>query len=260
MKDIQAFARDCLLLREQSPLILNVTNYVAAAFTANALLAAGASPIMSCCEEEIEELVEKCDALVVNVGCLDRFQKQTMLKAAETAHRLGKPWILDPVGVGASRYRAEFVEELIGECHPSIIRGNAAEIAFLSGMDEEQKGVDSTVAASSVVMVADRLSSRIGAVISISGETDYIVSHSNVELVPEGNPIMKRVTAMGCAASALTGAFAALREPFDAAYDAMKMMGIAGEVAADGAKGTGSFASEFLDALSNFSPFDWFGI
>lgn len=260
MKDIQAFARDCLLLREQSPLILNVTNYVAAPFTANVLLAAGASPIMSFCEEEIEELVEQSAALVINIGCLDRFQKQTMLKAAQAAHSLGRPWVLDPAGVGASRFRADCVSELIEEYHPSVIRGNAAEIAFLCGMETQRKGMDSTVAASSVVKAADGLNARTGAVISISGQTDYIVSPMKVELVPEGDTRMKQVTAMGCAASALTGAFAALREPFDAAYDAMKMMGIAGEMAACSAKGTGSFASAFLDALSTFSPFDWFGI
>ena len=53
MFNLQSFTEDCLSIREQSPLVHNITNYVAMNIAANALLAIGASPLMSFCKEEM---------------------------------------------------------------------------------------------------------------------------------------------------------------------------------------------------------------
>ena len=112
-----SFIRDCASVREKSPLVHCITNYVAMSINANALLAIGASPLMSFCPEEMEEIVAISSALVVNIGCLDRQEIEAMKIAARTADHLGKPWVLDPVGAGASRIRTQTALDLIRESH-----------------------------------------------------------------------------------------------------------------------------------------------
>ena len=53
-------------IRECSPLVHNITNYVVMNNTANALLAIGASPIMSHAIEEIEDILNISSSLVVS--------------------------------------------------------------------------------------------------------------------------------------------------------------------------------------------------
>jgi len=254
---VDSFVRDCLEIRKQSPVVHNITNYVAMNFSANALLAVGASPLMSFCEEEMDELVSICGALVINIGCLDKEQIRAMRIAAEAAAKYGKPWVLDPVGVGASKLRMDVCRELAYGCRPSVIRGNASEIAALAGMcTASSRGVDSSMDSSDAVAAAISLASATGSIVSMSGPTDYITDGKNVEKLTYGDPVMPRVTATGCTASSLTGAFLAIDEDhFSAALNAMMLMGLAGQKAAslsDG--GTGTFAVLFMDALSRFDP------
>lgn len=224
-------------------------------FTANALLATGASPLMSFFKEEMEEMVGVAAALTVNIGCLDAEEIAGMKVAAATACRLGKPWVLDPVGVGASKVRTGTALEMIRSYHPSVIRGNASEIMCLAGEQISSKGVDSSNSSSDAVLAAKSLAQASGAVVSVSGAVDYITDGTKVESIANGSPLMAKVTAMGCTATAITGAFVAVdSDPFTAALNAMALMGVAGEMAAGRSRGTGSFAVEFLDALSNFEP------
>lgn len=255
MFNLQSFTEDCLSIREQSPLVHNITNYVAMNIAANALLAIGASPLMSFCEEEMEEIVSICSALTVNIGCLDSNQIAGMRAAAATAHRLGKPWVLDPVGAGASTLRTQTCMELIREYKPSIIRGNASEIMCLAGEEVKSRGVDSSASSSSAVEAAKSLSLSTGAVVSVSGETDYITDGTRVGTIANGSPLMPKVTALGCTATAVTGAFAAVSSDFfHAALNAMALMGIAGEAAAKDCPGTGTLALRFIDQLSSIDP------
>lgn len=257
MFNLQSFTEDCLSIREQSPLVHNITNYVAMNIAANALLAIGASPLMSFCEEEMDEIVAISSALVINIGCLDSNEIAGMRAAAAAAHRLGKPWVLDPVGAGASRLRTQTCMELIREYKPSIIRGNASEIMCLAGEQIKSKGVDSSVSSNSAVEAAKSLSLSTGAVVSVSGETDYITDGSRVGTIANGSPMMPKVTALGCSASAITGAFAAVsKDFFNAALNAMALMGMAGEKAAQDCPGTGTLALRFIDELSSFNPAD----
>lgn len=253
MIDLASFKRDCARVREQSPLTHCITNYVAMEINANALLAIGASPLMSFCPEEMDEIVKISSALVINIGCLDRHEIEGMRAAAAAAVKYGKPWVLDPVGAGASKLRTETALELIRDYHPTVIRGNASEIMVLAGSSIVSKGVDSTNSSSDAVDGAKALALSTGAVVSISGATDYITDGTRVETITNGSPIMSRVTAMGCTASAVTGAFVAVSDsPLEGALNAMAVMGVAGDIAAAKCKGTGSMGVEFLDALSNF--------
>ncbi len=253
MINLQKFTEDCTLIREESPLVHNITNYVAMNIAANALLAIGASPLMSFCKEEMEEIVGISSSLVINIGCLDMNEIEGMRAAAATAHRLGKPWVLDPVGAGASKLRTHTAMELIENFRPAIIRGNASEIMCLAGEGISSRGVDSSNSSSDALEAAKTLAGACGAVVSVSGETDYITDGLRVETIANGSPLMAKVTAMGCTASSITGAFAAVDgNAFDAALGAMAMMGLAGELALKKSKGTGSLAMNFIDELSNF--------
>ena len=255
MIDSGNFTRDCLAVRDNSPLVLNITNYVAMNFTANVLLAAGASPMMTVCRDEVEELVARSSALVLNIGCLDAEQTALMRTAAAAAARLGKPWVLDPVGAGASRLRTETSLSLISESGPAVIRCNASEIMALAGEKTRSRGVDAACTCEEALESAKMVARRAGAVVSVSGPVDHVTDGIVVETIANGDALMPRVTAMGCAATALTGAFLAVdKNAFDAALHAMAMMGLAGEKAAKDCPGPGSFAVRFIDEIGGFVP------
>lgn len=228
-------------------------------FVANALLAIGASPVMSLYDKEIRELTRWADALYINIGCLDDSQQTAMRLAADEAFERRIPWVLDPVAVAASRQRAELSLELIEKYRPSIIRGNASEIRALSALisgtfpyDEVRCGVDSTHDSSAVLEDAKELSKHSGATVAMSGPTDFVVTPDSVDTVSGGAAIMSEVTAMGCVASALCTAFAATETSGrEAAFKALALMKKAGAAAAGVSRGTGSFQVAFLDELSN---------
>lgn len=225
---------------------------------ANALLAIGASPLMSFCPEEMEEIEGIASALVVNIGCLDRHEIEGMTIAAATAHRLGKPWVLDPVGAGASRIRTQTALDLIRNSHPTVIRGNASEIMCLAGEEITSRGVDTSALSSDAVEGAKALALSSGAIVSVSGPVDYITDGTQVATVENGHPLMARITAMGCTASVVTAAFvAAGDDTLLAARNAMALMGVAGERAAARAAGTGSMEMHFIDELSTYDPADY---
>ena len=242
--------RDVARIRAQAPLVHNLTNYVVMNFTANALLSLGAAPVMAHAIEEVEEMVGMAGALVLNIGTLSALWVEAMLAAGKRAAKNGTPIVLDPVGAGATRFRTETAQRLMREAPPAIVRGNASEIRalFLSGPGA--RGVDSRHASEEALEAAQGLSTRFGCVVSVSGATDLIVSGSSVIKVANGRPIMPKVTGLGCAATALTGAFAAVSpSAHEAAAHAMAVMGIAGELAAERAAGPGTFQAQFLDAL-----------
>ena len=129
-------------IREQNPLIHNITNIVAANFSANGLLALGASPLMSANIEEMIEIPKISQALVINIGTLIGKERDAMLLAGKMANSIGIPVVLDPVGVGVTRYRQETVRQLLAEVKFALIRGNAGELAAIAGADWQAKGVD----------------------------------------------------------------------------------------------------------------------
>ncbi len=218
--------------------------------TANALLALGASPVMAHAAEEVEEMAALAQALVINIGTLSPAWVRSMRKAMRSAAANRRPIVFDPVGAGATRFRTETCRQLLEEVPPSIVRGNASEIRALAGATAGTKGVDSTETSDAALDAARVLATRYGCVVTVSGATDIIVSSGHVVRVTNGHPMMPRVTGLGCTATALTGAFAAVNPShLDAAAHAMAVMGIAGEIAAAESPGPGSFQVRFLDAL-----------
>jgi hydroxyethylthiazole kinase len=241
---------DVQAIRAQAPLVHNITNYVVMNTTANALLALGASPVMAHAGEEVEEMAGIAGALVLNIGTLSGSWIEAMVKAGRVAKRNGIPIVLDPVGAGATRFRTATAQRLLGDAPPTVIRGNASEIRAIYSAEHETKGVDSTRRSEEAMEAAQALAKRYDCAVSVSGATDMIVCAGAIIRVSNGHPMMPRVTGLGCTASALTGAFAAVNpSPLEAAAHAMAVMGIAGEIAATRSAGPGSFQVQFLDAL-----------
>ena len=247
--------RDLALVRAKSPLVHNITNYVAMNFSANALLAIGASPVMAHAVEEMDDMVGIASALVINIGTLDAEWVRGMLAAGRAAHRLGKPIVLDPVGAGATPYRTQVAWEIIRECRPTIIRGNASEIMALVNADIKSKGVDSSQSSDDAVDSAKQLAKATGAVVIISGATDYITDGTRTETITYGSPLMTLVTAMGCTASSMVGAFAGVNpDPFEASLHGMAVMAICGERAVAKKAAPGTLLTNFVDELYTITP------
>lgn len=245
-------------VRAVNPLVHNITNYVVMNNTANALLAVGASPIMAHAHEEIEEMVGLAGSCVINIGTLDKFWVQSMLSAVIAAKKHKKPWVLDPVGAGASAYRNHVISSLI-QSEPTVIRGNASEIMSMSYQNTTSKGVDSSNQSNEAIEAALLLQGQTSAVICISGPKDFIISDKSIVKLSNGHPLMAKVTGMGCTATAIIGAFCALPDltPLDATVSAMALMGVAGEIAAAKASGPGSMQLHFLDALYSITMNDF---
>ncbi len=257
MLKASAVWHDLQQIRLESPLVHNITNYVAMNTTANALLAVGASPVMAHAIEEVEEMAALARAVVLNLGTLSPPWIDAMVKAGMKAKQLGRPVILDPVGCGATRFRTTSAKRLLLEVSPSIIRGNASEIMSLVQADGAPKGVDSTHGSEDGLKAAKILAERYHCVVTVSGAVDLVVGQGGLARISNGHPLMPKVTGLGCTATALTGAFAAVNPSLTAAAaHAMAVMGIAGELAAERSPGPGSFQVHFLDALHQLQEAD----
>lgn len=241
-------------LRLNSPLVHCVTNDVVQSITANVLLALGASPAMVIDPREAAQFSAIASALLVNVGTLTASRAESMLAAIHAANGAGKPWVLDPVAVGALAWRTEFCQQII-KLTPAAIRGNASEIMALSGLAASGRGVDTSDTSLAALPAAQSLALQTGAIVAVTGEIDYVCDGENVWAVPGGNPLMTRVVGTGCALSAVVAAFASLPgERLDNVAAACRVMSCAGEIASLEAKGPGSFLPAFLDRLYTLSP------
>jgi hydroxyethylthiazole kinase len=238
-------------VRREAPLVHNVTNLVAMSLSANVLIAAGASPIMSAAPEEAGDLAAISGALVVNIGTLTSEWISGAHAAVAGARRAGRPWVLDPVGVGATAFRREAARALIVH-KPRIIRGNASEILALAEGSTGGRGVDSTAAASAAADAAKSLAAGTGAVVAATGAVDLVTDGTRTIEVANGHDLLTLTTASGCALTALIGAWTAtLADPLHATAGALAAYGIAAELAAARAAGCGSFVPALLDALGS---------
>jgi len=243
------------LMREHKPLIHQITNYVVMNETANATLALGALPVMAHAREEVEEMVALAGALVLNIGTLSPQWVEAMTAAGRAANELGVPVVLDPVGAGATRYRTETARRILDEVDVSVLRGNAGEVATLVGIDAEVRGVESIAAGDDPAELARTAAGQLGLVAAVTGPVDHVSDGARVAAIANGHPLLAAVTGTGCMSSALTGCFLAVAEStFDAAVAALVAFGVAGEDAAVGAKGPGSFHVGLYDALAALDP------
>jgi hydroxyethylthiazole kinase len=251
MDDLPGHIADRLeALRARPPLVHNLTNYVVMNFTANALLALGASPVMAHAPEEVEELAGLAGALVLNLGTLSTPWIQSMFRAANAAAAHGIPVILDPVGAGATRFRTDTAQRMVRALRLTVVRGNASEILAVAGQPSRARGVDATDDAESARAAARELARQHSLVVALTGAVDFVTDGTRAATIANGHPLMARVTGTGCVATALTGAFCAVEpDAFLAALAALVVWGIAGELAAQGHDAPGSFAVALLDAL-----------
>ncbi|EJC78303.1 hydroxyethylthiazole kinase [Rhizobium leguminosarum bv. trifolii WSM2012] len=237
-------------MRDKPPLVQCITNYVAMNVAANVLLAAGASPAMVHAAEEAGEFAGIANALTVNIGTLSTQWIDGMQAAAKAATSAGKPWVLDPVAHYATAFRRDAVASLLA-LKPSIIRGNASEIIALAGGESRGQGVDSRDPVEQAEGSARWLAERQQAVVAVTGPVDFVTDGAQAVRITGGSALMPQVTALGCSLTCLVGAFAATapNNLFGATVAALATFAIAGEEAALGAAGPGSFAWRFLDAL-----------
>ncbi|MEO0682276.1 MAG: hydroxyethylthiazole kinase [Pseudomonadota bacterium] len=245
---MDAPSRHLQAMRAAAPLVQNITNHVAMNVMANVMLAAGASPAMVHARGEAAEFAGLAAALSINIGTLDAEWTDCMALAAEAAGAQGKPWVLDPVAVGATALRREAGARLLA-LGPTAIRGNASEILALSGAQAQGRGADAADAVAAAEAGARELAARTGAVVAVTGPVDFVTDGARAVRIANGDPIMPRVTALGCALTGVVAAFAAVAPAFEATAAALAYYGAAGEAAARTAQGPGSFQVAFLDAL-----------
>ena len=236
-------------LGEGRPLVHHLTNYVTVNLVANATLVTGALPVMASAVEEVEEMAATASALVINMGTLDGTWVEAMILAGKEANRRGIPVVLDPVGAGATRFRTETPEKLLSEINFAAVCGNAGEISTLAGLTAEVRGVESIGGdARGAVQKAAR---RLGTTVAATGEVDHVCDGNRLFAVKNGHLLMGRIVGSGCASTAVVGCFAAVGGGGAATVaGALAYFGRAGEVAAEGAGGPGTFEPRLLDALA----------
>jgi hydroxyethylthiazole kinase len=225
-------------LRGERTRVHAITNAAAQTLTANLLLAAGGIPSLTVAPEEVPAFTSRSAALLVNLGTLDTDRRAAIPQGIATARAHAKPWVLDPVFVESSLPRLEFARTCLAD-KPRVLRCNAAEFTALAE-DDVTPGIVRAFA------------SAHGTVVALTGAVDLITDGVRILRIENGHPLMARVTAMGCAGTALLAAFAALHDnALEAAAAALLVTGVAGEIAARDANGPGTFQSAFLDALFN---------
>ena len=243
------------IVRDNVPLVHCITNYVTVNDVANALLACGGSPIMADDIDEVSEITSISNALVINIGTLNRRTMASLVRAGKTANEKGIPVVLDPVGAGASGLRNEAVESLLKEVKFAVIRGNLSEVSFIAGLKVSTRGVDTSAADSGndPVAVSKAVAEKFGCVAAITGAVDVISDGKRLARIHNGVAQMGKITGTGCMLSGVIGAYVgACPDAFSATVSAIASMGIAGEMswAANGEKGTGSLHIGIIDALS----------
>ena len=247
-------------IRKIGPLIWNFSNFVSMDIAANALLSIGASPAMAHAKEEANDFTQICKAingaLTINIGTFDPYWQECALEAAKLANENNVPWVLDPVGAGASGFRNKNVEELLA-LKPTILRGNGSEIMAVAGIAGGGKGVDSTSTSNDALDAAKSIANQNKIIVAVTGEIDYVTDSTNTYAILGGHEMMTKVTATGCALSCLIGAAIAVGEDKLLSTSAIiGIYGLAGKMASDKAKGPGSLRVHLLDNLANLTPAD----
>lgn len=259
----KAVAKAVQLARDSQPLVPSITNTVTINFVANAQLAVGGSAAMVYMPDEGEALAKACGAMYLNVGTIFPIYEQTLPLTAKTLQEEKKPWVLDPVAIGLGGLRTQLLTQFKAY-KPAIIRGNASEIIALAGLwglaggsaDSDVRGVDSTDSVRAAKEAALALAQYTKGAVAVSGEEDLITDGRQILLSSGGSAMMPCITGTGCSLGGVMTVYAAVASPFIAALTGAAAYNWAGRKAAAAAKGTGSFQTEFLDALYTMKPED----
>ncbi len=253
-------------IKEKSPLVHNITNYVTVNDCANIVLACGASPIMADDKDEVEEITAVCNGLNINIGTLNSRTIEAMVLAGKKANESGHPVVLDPVGAGASALRTNTAKRLLKEVRFTVIRGNISEIKTLAGISAATQGVDANIAdkiteetLDAAILFAKAFAKETGAVIAITGAIDLVCNGETAYVIRNGHPMMAAITGTGCQLSAMTAAYAAANpdDALGAAAAAVCAMGLAGEIAhgrLTELDGNATYRNYIIDAVYHMTP------
>ncbi len=250
-------------VRRKAPLVHNITNYVTVNDVANALLACGASPIMSDDREEVEEITSICGGLNINIGTLNQNTIPSMILAGKKTNELGHKVLLDPVGAGASKLRTDTAVNLMKEIKFNAIRGNISEIKTLALGSGSTKGVDADVADAviedtldSAITFVKAFSKKAGCIIAVTGAIDLVSDGDKCYVIRNGRAEMSKITGTGCQLSAIMTAFliANPENQLEAAAAAVCAMGLAGEIGWSNMQpgdGNSTYGNRIIDAIYN---------
>lgn len=251
-------------VKNNTPLVHNITNYVTVNDCANILLACGGSPIMADDIEEVEEITSICNALVINIGTLNSRTVESMIKAGKKANELNIPVILDPVGAGASKLRTETTFKLLDEVKFTVIRGNMSEIKTVGKSNSGQtRGVDANVADSineenidEAVKYIKSLATKLSAIVTVTGAIDIVTDGTKAYLIRNGHAFMSKISGTGCMLTSIIGAYcgANMDNFVEATAAAVYAMGLSGELAYEKMSrnddGTSLLKSHVIDFMS----------
>lgn len=251
-------------VKNNTPLVHNITNYVTVNDCANILLACGGSPIMADDIEEVEEITSICNALVINIGTLNSRTVESMIKAGKKANELSIPVILDPVGAGASKLRTETTFKLLEEVKFTVIRGNMSEIKTVGKANiNKTRGVDANEDDSlnednieGAVKYIKSLAKKLSAIVAVTGAIDIVTDGSKTYLIRNGHPLMSKISGTGCMLSSIVGAYCGANKSnfLEATAAAVCSMGLCGELAYEKMKknddGTSLLKAHLIDYIS----------
>ncbi|MCM3601350.1 hydroxyethylthiazole kinase [Robertmurraya korlensis] len=246
-------------VREQSPLVHNMTNVVVTNFVANGLLALGASPVMAYAKEEVADMVSIANSLVLNIGTLREPEVEAMITAGKAANVKGVPVVLDPVGAGATPYRTNTVNRLLTEVNISILRGNAAEVANVIGEEWQTRGVDAGTGEGNIEDLARIAAQKLHMTVVVTGKDDVVSNGEESIIISNGHPLLTKVTGTGCLFSSVVGAFASVEANYLlASAGASAFYGAVAEraILTTGDQQVGTFQMEFLNQLMLTSSSD----
>ncbi len=255
---------ECLKnVRNNVPLVHNITNYVTVNDVANVLLACGGSPIMSDEPDDVEDITSICGGLNINIGTLSQSSIKAMFIAGKKANALNHKVLLDPVGAGASKLRTDTAVKLMDELKFTVIRGNISEIKTLASGSGTTRGVDADVADAvtgdnldQAVRFANDFAKKSGSIVAITGAIDLVSDGDRCYVIRNGRPEMGRITGTGCQLSGMMTAFLTANpdNPLEAAAAAVCTMGLAGEIGwslMQKGDGNSTYRNRIIDAIFN---------
>lgn len=243
-------------LRKDAPLVVCITNDVVKPFTANSLLALGASPIMSGEESEAADILKHAGGLLLNIGTCSKEKVLLYETMANYANQYNIPVVLDPVGYGASTFRRNLTDKLLEDYDIALIKGNAGEIHALSGREAFSKGVDS-IFEGNALEIAKAAHELLKVPVLVTGETDAFVNGKRQITMHNGHYYQEKITGSGCVLGAVASAFLAVENSAESIVNAVSLHNIAAEKAAASAGGPGTFSVQLIDELYNFKADDY---
>ena len=239
-------------VRTQKPVVHHLTNWVTIYDCANIVKVLGASPVMAHAKEEVGQMAEIASSLVLNIGTLTPELIEAMKLAAKSANRKGIPVVLDVCGAGATQLRDKKSLELLNETKINIIKGNASEIARVSGESVKTKGVDAGRVGKDMVKIAQNLARSRKCTVVVTGKEDIVTDGKKLYIIKNGHPMMTHIVGTGCMASSVIGTFSAVEKDLAyAAAAALVCFEIAAECAVKLSSGPGTFKEKIFDCIFN---------